>query len=190
MIEPRDADEVRGERLTQRLVPLLGQAAAEAARLALAAELGLQRPNAGPGSGHGGSLTAVVATVDALARQSPLPMLFEDMHWADDSTAQLARDLARGMPSRRGLLLLTSRADAGVPVELLELRLPLLAVDQATSAELVRALASTGSVGKETIVHRREGVPLLLEELTRSLLQRTAPADLPADIPALASQVP
>ena len=103
-------------------------------------------------------------------------LLCEDLHWADDSTLQLIARLSSGLAGRSVMVLATSRGPPRAPVSdlpgLTSIAVPPL--DETASEELVRALASgedLHAAAVDAIVARCEGVPLLIEELTRGALE-------------------
>jgi class 3 adenylate cyclase len=121
------------------------------------------------------TLRTLVDITEAAARQHPSVLLFEDAHWADPTTLEvldLLIDRVKAMPL---LVVLTHRPEfqsrwsghghVGV--------LNLSKLTQAQSAAIV-----SGLVGKvlpeglvEQILTRTDGVPLFVEELTKSILE-------------------
>ncbi len=115
--------------------------------------------------------------VAELAREAPVALVLEDMHWSDRSTQDFALALARTMQGRM-LLVLTYRAEAltrGHPFRraLVEIdraegarHLDLKPLGHGVMAELVRARA--GDLDESVVravVDRSEGNPLYAEEL-------------------------
>ena len=108
------------------------------------------------------------------AREKPTVVIIEDLHWADPTTLELIESLLGAISGERVLILLTHRPgfqpawaerDGVVTVPLSS-----LAPDHA--AAMVRAMAA-GRVPETVarqIVHRADGVPLFVEELTRAAL--------------------
>jgi DNA-binding SARP family transcriptional activator len=56
-------------------------------------------------------LREIAEALDALARQRPLVLILEDLHWADDSTLDLVDALARRSAAARLLLIVTFRTE-------------------------------------------------------------------------------
>ena len=122
------------------------------------------------------TLRALVDLTEAAARQQPSVLLFEDTHWADPTTLEvldLLIDRVRTVPL---LVVLTHR------LEFLSRwsgqghvgALNLSKLTRVQSAAIVSALAA----GKllpvdllEQILTRTDGVPLFVEELTKSILK-------------------
>ena len=122
------------------------------------------------------TLRTLVDLIGAVARHHPSVMLFEDAHWADPTTLEvldLLIDRVRTIPL---LVVLTHRPEfqsrwsgqghVGA--------LNLSKLTRAQSATMVSALAGgkalPGSL-LEQILTRTDGVPLFVEELTKSILE-------------------
>ena len=117
------------------------------------------------------------AYLTQLARDVPLACLVEDLHWIDASSEELLQDLIAVVPHHRILLLLTTREYE--PAWLNQPSVSLLNVnrlDRTDSLQIVRGL--TGASLERPIADRicrvAEGVPLYIEELTRSWLHNAA----------------
>lgn len=108
-----------------------------------------------------------------LARAQPRLLLVEDLHWADPSTLELLGGLVSQPPP--GLLtVMTTRADHEIPwvASVEEIGLGRLSDEDAT--RLVSDIAASHRLNDETtlsIVARAEGIPLFIEELTRSAME-------------------
>src|SRR5215471_18404717 len=124
------------------------------------------------------------------AAKAPLLLLVEDAHWIDPTTHELIDQTIAGIGGARMLMLLTHRPEwqtdwAGTYGHVMPLSLGRLAKPQI--AELVEGIV--GRQPEETLIAeittRTDGVPLFVEELTRSLLERGAHARAGAfEIPA------
>ena len=122
------------------------------------------------------TLRTLVDITEAAARQQPSVMLFEDAHWADPTTLEvldLLIDRVRTVPL---LVVLTHRPEfqsrwsgqghVGA--------LNLSKLTRAQSAAMVSALAGGKALPAallEQILTRTDGVPLFVEELTKSILE-------------------
>ncbi|HWK44622.1 MAG TPA: adenylate/guanylate cyclase domain-containing protein [Stellaceae bacterium] len=115
-----------------------------------------------------------------LTDDGPLVGVVEDLHWLDPTTADVLDALIGRIANHRILLLLTCREEAlpawrdrpGVEI----LRLGRLPPEEA--AELVRNVLGTSSMTAaiaEQIVRKTDGVPLFIEEFTKTIVE-TAPA--------------
>jgi class 3 adenylate cyclase len=119
---------------------------------------------------------ALLRRLDALARQRPVLMLFEDVHWIDPSSRELLDLVVERVARLPVLLLVTFRPEFQPPwtgqahVTVLVLN----RLDRREGTVLVRRLAGTealpGDIVAE-IVKRTDGVPLFVEELTKAVLE-------------------
>jgi class 3 adenylate cyclase/predicted ATPase len=121
-------------------------------------------------------LELVLGILAQRAARQPVLLLVEDLHWADPSTVELLDLLVNQPPTTRLLALFTCRPEFVVPwtgrahVTLLTLaRLP-----QAQTAALVTAVAGGHPLPEDVaaqIVAKTDGVPLFVEELTKTVLE-------------------
>ncbi len=129
------------------------------------------------------TLRTLVDLTEAAARQQPRVLLFEDAHWADPTTLEvldLLIDRVRNVPL---LVVLTLRpefqsrwSDQGHVGAL-----NLSKLTRAESAAMVSALAGGKALPAglhEQILTRTDGVPLFVEELTKSILEAGALKDV------------
>jgi class 3 adenylate cyclase len=123
----------------------------------------------------------VVRLLRALAAQRPSVLLCEDLHWADDTTARIVKGLAGDIAELGTLMIVTARPEAEhLPDPAVATTILLEPLDPATSVDLVRSVAKGCALATELIqdiVARCEGVPLLLEEVTRSTVERASGAE-------------
>lgn len=122
------------------------------------------------------TLRSLVDLTDGAARKRPSVLLFEDAHWADPTTLEvlaLLIDRVRAMPL---LTVLTHRPEFqprwGTHGHVMSLNLSKLTRGQ--SGAIVSKL--TGGKGlppelSEQILEKTDGVPLYVEELTKSILE-------------------
>jgi class 3 adenylate cyclase len=122
--------------------------------------------------------TALLETLGGLitanARARPLLLVVEDVHWADATTLELLGLLASRLASLPALLLLVARPEftaawPGVAVTARTLG-PLPEAASAVLATRVAGKALPPEVVDE-ILHRGDGVPLFIEEVTRAVLE-------------------
>jgi class 3 adenylate cyclase len=126
--------------------------------------------------------------LETLAQAQPVLALLEDVHWADPTTCELLDLLIARLASHPVMLMLTHRPMFQVPwigeAHVTELRLARL--NQRQGAALIGHIASASDLPSETvatIIARADGVPLFLEELTKTVLERTAHGGAPAPRP-------
>jgi tetratricopeptide (TPR) repeat protein len=120
-------------------------------------------------------IAALVGQLMMLARQRPVLLLLEDVHWIDPSTEALFGELIAAIASAAVLILITHRPEYTPPWSGQShlTSLSLSHFSRVQSARMVRSIAGdwfdTGMV--ERIVERAGGIPLYVEELTKSLLE-------------------
>jgi class 3 adenylate cyclase/tetratricopeptide (TPR) repeat protein len=120
-------------------------------------------------------IAAVIEQLVALARQRPVLFLLEDVHWIDPSTEALVGELIAAIAGAAVLILITHRPEYTSPWPG-QSHLTSLSVGHfspAQSAQMVRTIAGGRFDVRiiETIVERAGGIPLFVEELTKSLLE-------------------
>jgi class 3 adenylate cyclase/tetratricopeptide (TPR) repeat protein len=120
---------------------------------------------------------ALIRGLEAVARQQPVLMVFEDVHWIDPTSRELLdRTLAR-VERLPVLLIATFRPEFQPPwigqPHVTMMALPRLG--RREGAELVRQLAgNTAELPPDLldeIIERTDGVPLFLEEVTKVILE-------------------
>jgi predicted ATPase len=121
------------------------------------------------------TLAALLDQLEALAREKPVLMLFEDVHWADASSLEvldLTVERVRALPV---LALFTFRPEYNAPwtglSQVTSIALDRLApAEVETLAERVAARPLPLAVTAQ-IVAKTDGVPLFVEELTKAVLE-------------------
>lgn len=123
-------------------------------------------------------LDALSATIGAMAQRQTLFMVVEDAHWVDPSTLDLLRELQEQLTTGRLLLLITARPEFkpgwSYP-QLVQMNLDRLSrrERQAMVEQITGGKALPGFV-LDQIVSRTDGVPLFVEELTKTVLEENA----------------
>ena len=122
------------------------------------------------------TFAALLDQLEGLARQKPVLIVCEDMHWADATTLELfdlTVDRIRGLPI---LVLMTFRPEFEPPWTGLA-NVSLLRLDRLDRHD-TRALVEQVTVGRKLpgemvtqIVDRTDGIPLFVEELTKMVLE-------------------
>jgi class 3 adenylate cyclase/tetratricopeptide (TPR) repeat protein/ABC-type transport system involved in cytochrome c biogenesis ATPase subunit len=122
------------------------------------------------------TFAALLDQLEGLARQQPLLIVCEDMHWADATTLELydlAVDRIRGLPI---LILMTFRPEFEPPWVGLA-NVSLLRLDRLDRND-TRALVEQVAVGRQLpcemmtqIIDKTDGIPLFVEELTKMVLE-------------------
>ena len=175
-------DDTPGARL-EKLEALLARAAPPNEDVALLADL-LSLPNSErhplsnltPARRKERTLEALIRRLEGLARQQPVMMVFEDAHWIDPTSRELLELAVERVRSLRVLLIVTFRPElqplwTGQPQVTM---LTLNRLDQRDRAALVAQVASGKPLPDdviEQIADRTDGVPLFVEELTKSVLE-------------------
>ena len=122
------------------------------------------------------TLESLVAWLFSLTGTQPLVLVVEDLHWIDPSTLELLGMLVEQVPAVPVLLLLTFRPDFEPPwasrSHLVHLLLQPLS-DKEIEAMVERIAGGKGLPAKvlEQLVTRTDGVPLFVEELTKTVLE-------------------
>jgi class 3 adenylate cyclase/tetratricopeptide (TPR) repeat protein len=126
------------------------------------------------------TIATIVAIVRALGTHEPLALLCEDLHWADDTTAQAVQAVAQVIAELRALMIVTRWPRAVTQIDLEAVTgtfttFPVEPLPMSIAADLVRSASGDGLSASriETIVGRCGGVPLLLEEVTRNSLEQS-----------------
>jgi predicted ATPase len=122
------------------------------------------------------TLRALVDATEAIARRQPTVMLFEDIHWADPTTLEVMDLLIHRVRDLPLLIVLTHRPEFSsrwshyghvTPLTLRKLTRP-------QSSAMVSRLAGGKALPAdllEQILGKTDGVPLFVEELTKSILE-------------------
>jgi class 3 adenylate cyclase/predicted ATPase len=131
------------------------------------------------------TLEALIRQLEGLARHQPALMVLEDAHWIDPTSRELLDltiERVRGLPV---LLIVTFRPEFQ-PVWTGQPQVATLALnrlDRRDRRALVAQIAGGKALPEEVvgqIVERTDGVPLFIEELTKSVLESGVP---PVGIP-------
>ena len=128
------------------------------------------------------TMDACLRVMEAMAAQSPVLMAAEDLHWIDASTLELLKHLIERIPSNRVLFVATSRPEFEWPWgdRPYITRVALRRLTRGESAALVQTVAGGKPLPDEVleqIVARTDGVPLFVEELTKTALESGALED-------------
>ncbi len=161
--------------LMQSFTPLLDRA--------LFAEL-LSLPNDGryptieltPQQRRQRTFEALTAQSFALAEQSPMLMIFEDVHWIDPTSLEV---LGRGIERMRAaciLVIITYRPEFEPPwvARPYVTTLTLNRLGERDIAALIDGLVGNNSLPasvRQDIIERTDGVPLFVEEMTKAVLE-------------------
>ena len=175
-----DRDELG--RVLQRSAPDLAQLFPELGRLGRAeAATGIERHRLAVAFQH---------LFRAFARESPVLLVLEDLHWADEASLELLRHLARELRDARATILATYRSDemhrrhpllralAELERERLVTQIGLKRLTPDETTELIRATFAQSEADvritdefRDAIYARSEGNPFFTEELLKALVE-------------------
>ena len=119
---------------------------------------------------------ALATWIVAEAEQAPVCSVWEDLHWADPSTLELLGLYLDRVPATRQLAVLTFRPDFNPtwPTNNHSTQLALNRLDESQIAALVEHLTLGRLLPADVqhhILHKTDGVPLFVEELTKMVLE-------------------
>jgi predicted ATPase len=122
------------------------------------------------------TLRALADTTEAIARLQPAVMLFEDIHWADPTTLEVIDLLIHRVRNIPLLIVLTHRPEFATrwPHYGHVTALTLSKLTRPQTAAMVARLAGGKALPADLfdqILGKTDGVPLFVEELTRSILE-------------------
>jgi class 3 adenylate cyclase/predicted ATPase len=166
-----------------KLDALLAQSGTPYEDAALMAEM-LSLPNDGrypalelaPPQRRQKTMEALIGRVEAIARQSPVLMIFEDAHWADPSSLEVFGRLVDRIGSLRVLLFVTFRPEFAAPwvgrPHVTALTINRLAPrDVMAMIEQVAGNKPLPASIRQDIIERADGIPLFVEEMTKAVLE-------------------
>jgi predicted ATPase len=172
----------------QKLQALLALAAPPDEDLALLADLlslpasdHHPLPNLSPQRKKEKTLEALIRQLEGLTRHQPVVMAFEDAHWIDPTSRELLDLTVDRARSLSVLLIVTFRREflppwIGQPQVTM---LTLNRLDRYDRTALIQQIAGSTALPDEVvgqIADRTDGVPLFIEELTKSVLESGVPA--------------
>jgi class 3 adenylate cyclase/predicted ATPase len=167
----------------EKLATLLARAAPPEEDVALLADLmslpASERhplPNFSPQRKKEKTLEALIRQLEGLARRQPVVMVFEDAHWIDPTSRELLDLTVERVRSLPELLIVTFRPEfqppwIGQPQVMM---LALNRLDRRDRTTLVEQIAGARTLRDEVVAQiadRTDGVPLFVEELTKSVLE-------------------
>jgi len=143
-------------------------------------------------------LEALIAQMQALARQNPVLMVFEDAHWSDPTSLEVFGRAVDRIRTLRVLLIVTFRPEFEPPwigqPHVTALTINRLAereigalIDRVAGNKLIPASI------RQDIIERTDGIPLFVEEMTKAVLEAEsegAAEHVAAAIPSPALAVP
>lgn len=176
----------RGDSPAQKLFKLnalVAQSTAETEHAAILADLfalpaGDQHRlrELGPQKRKEKTFAALLAQLDGLAARQPVYMIFEDIQWIDPTSLELLAATVEHVPQLRALLLVTTRPEFTPPWPSYPhmTTITLARLGRRDGAALVERVTGGKTLPKEVmdeILARTDGVPLFIEELTKTVLE-------------------
>ena len=137
-------------------------------------------PNLSPQRKKERTLEALIRQLEGLARRQPVLMFFEDAHWIDPTSRELLDLIVERVRTLPVLLIVTFRPEFQMPwtgqpqVTMLALN----RLDRRDRTALVAQIAGGKALPDEVVAQiadRTDGVPLFVEELTKSVLESGVP---------------
>ena len=122
------------------------------------------------------TLEALIRQIEALARQTPVLMIFEDAHWADPSSLEVLGRLVDKIDRLRVLLFVTFRPEFAAPW-VGRPHVTALTINRLAPREVIALIEQVAGDRplpaniRQDIVERADGVPLFVEEMTKAVLE-------------------
>jgi predicted ATPase len=122
------------------------------------------------------TLNAELAQIEGLAARQPVLIVFEDVHWSDPTTREILDLIVDRVPRLRVLVIITFREEFAPPwvgrphVTMLHLNRLL----RHQRAEMITHVTGSKALPKQIadqILDRTDGVPLFIEELTKTVIE-------------------
>jgi class 3 adenylate cyclase/tetratricopeptide (TPR) repeat protein len=143
--------------------------------LGLSADQGSDASRADPEQVRLAVFAALSRIISAMQRRSPLLVVVEDAHWIDPSTTDLVGQMLSDMASQRLFILLTARPEFRAPWSNSSpmVTLPLARLSRRETEAMIRGVAPDDlpAAMLAQLVAKTDGVPLFIEELTKSVAE-------------------
>ena len=125
------------------------------------------------------TLEAQISQLEALSRENPVLMIFEDIHWIDPTTLEALGKTVERMRTLPVLLIVTHRPEFQSPwIE--RSYVAALNINRLGEREIIALIdCVTGNNSlptsiRQDIVKRTDGIPLFVEEMTKAVLEAGA----------------
>jgi predicted ATPase len=129
------------------------------------------------------TLHALLAQLKGLAARRPVIMVFEDVHWSDPTLRELLDMTVDRVASLSVVLIITFRPEFSPPW-IDRPHVTILTLNRLTDrqrSQMITQMTGRTTLPKEIadqIVDRTDGVPLFIEELTKSVVESGLPTEL------------
>jgi class 3 adenylate cyclase/predicted ATPase len=122
------------------------------------------------------TLEALVSQMEALTRQNPLLMIFEDAHWTDPTSLETFGRFVNRIKALPTLLIITFRPEFNAPWvgQPHVTSLTLNRLGEREAAAIIDRLVGNKELPADVmaeIVERTDGIPLFVEEMTKAVLE-------------------
>jgi class 3 adenylate cyclase/tetratricopeptide (TPR) repeat protein len=188
-LAPADPADVR----TEKLRSLLGaRHITDPAAMPLLAELlsipsAEAIPAASPAQRKAATLALIIEIMTRTSDGDPVLTVLEDAHWIDATTIELMTRLADSIARTRLLVVVSARPDF-TPPWLSRPHATLITLGRLGRSECMQVVASVAAAHGLTadtiaaIIAKTDGVPLFVEELTRSVMESAGEDSVPATL--------
>jgi tetratricopeptide (TPR) repeat protein len=142
--------------------------------LGLSADPGCDAGPADPEQVRRAVFAALSRITSAMQRRSPVLVVVEDAHWIDPSTTELVGQMLSDMASQRLFVLLTARPEFRAPWSNSSpmVTLPLARLSRRETKAMIRGVEpDLPAAMLAQLVAKTDGVPLFIEELTKSVAE-------------------
>jgi class 3 adenylate cyclase len=122
------------------------------------------------------TLEALTSQMQALARQKPLMMIFEDLHWIDPTSLEALGRMVDRLRTLCVLLIVTYRPEFEPPWigRPYVTAMTLNRLDEPETAALIDSITGNKLLSpsvRRDIIERTDGIPLFVEEMTKAVLE-------------------
>ena len=138
------------------------------------------------------TLEALVSQMEALTRQSPVLMIFEDAHWTDPTSLEAFGRTVDRIAGLRALLIVTFRPEFEPPW-IGRPHVTALTINRLTQREIdamIDRVAGNKLLPaniRQDIVERTDGIPLFVEEMTKAVLEAEGEGEARRTVAAIPS---
>ena len=144
------------------------------------------------------TLEALTEQLAGLASQHPVLMIFEDLHWIDPTSVEALNRAVGRIKTLPALLIVTFRPEFNAPWlgQSRVTSLTLTRLGEVEAAAIIARLAGNRALPADVmaeIVERTDGIPLFVEEMTKSVLEAESEGEArrtAAAVPSPARAVP
>jgi class 3 adenylate cyclase len=140
------------------------------------------------------TMEALIAQTEALTRQNPVLMIFEDAHWTDPTSLEVFGQVVDQVKTLPALLIVTFRPDFNAPWvgQSHVMFLALNRLGEREAAAIITHLVGNKELPADVmaeIVERTDGIPLFVEEMTKAVLEAESEGEARRTTAAIPSSV-